>query len=289
MALQEALEQNGRSPARRGREEHHDRPATKHGERREHELARRYHQDGDQAAKDQLIDQLLPLAQGLAKRYKGPDTSVDDLLQVACIGLVKAIDRFDSDRGTAVSSFAVRTVLTELRGYLRENTWSLHVSRDRERIVQVSQLADTLTSRLGRSPTPAEIAQATGDSTEAVVETLEAASAYDSPWVEANCEAEQGDSERLASHIGGHDGPSEVVEGTASIFCQLEGLPKRERQVLALRLVDDMTQTEIAERMGVSQMHVSRLIRRALERIHAGHENGLQTVPTATHASGSKT
>ncbi|HEY2604070.1 MAG TPA: SigB/SigF/SigG family RNA polymerase sigma factor [Thermoleophilaceae bacterium] len=232
-------------------------------------LLERYHHDGDLAARDELVERFLPLARQLARRYERPDEPLDDLLQVASMGLVKAIDRFDPARGTAFSSFAVPTILGELKRYFRDVGWAVHVPRGmQERALEVNRALTELSRALGRSPTPAELADAMGLTHEEVLEAMEAATAYDSVSLEAPRSGEEGDGEEfLLDRFGASDPGYELAEYAATIAPELRALPERDRLVLHLRFVEDLTQSEIAERIGVSQMHVSRLIRRALEKV----------------------
>jgi RNA polymerase sigma-B factor len=236
----------------------------------------RYHRHGDRAAREQLVARLLPLARRMARRYRRSDEPLDDLVQVATLGLIKAIDRFDPARETAFSSYAVPTMLGELKRYFRDNGWAVHVPRGmQERVMQVDSSVRELSRRLGRSPSVAEIGGALQMSTEQVLEAMEAASAYDAVSLESYRFGDEGDGETYAESIGEEDGRYELVEYGATIAPTLQALPPRDRIVLHLRFVEDLTQAEIAERVGVSQMHVSRLIRRALERLrtvadHAG-------------------
>ena len=238
-------------------------------------LLRRYHEDSDQAARDALVERFLPLARQLARRYERQDEPVDDLLQVASMGLVKAIDRFDPSRGTAFSSFAVPTILGELKRYFRDVGWAVHVPRGmQERALEVNRAVSELSRALGRSPTPAEIAEFTELPHEDVLEAMEAATAYDSVSLEAPRLNGDGDGDADAveflDRLGGEDPGYELAEYSATLAPELRALPERDRLVLRLRFVEDLTQSEIAEQIGVSQMHVSRLIRRALEKLRTG-------------------
>jgi RNA polymerase sigma-B factor len=230
----------------------------------------RYHRDGDRRAREQLVERLLPLARRMARRYRRSDEPLDDLVQVATLGLIKAIDRFDPARATAFSSYAVPTMLGELKRYFRDNGWAVHVPRGmQERVLQVDTAVKELSRRLGRSPSVAEIGEVTGLSDEQVLEAMEAASAYDAVSLESYRFGDEDDGETYAESIGVVDERYELVEYGATIAPTLEALPPRDRIVLRLRFAEDLTQAEIAERVGVSQMHVSRLIRRALERLRA--------------------
>jgi RNA polymerase sigma-B factor len=234
----------------------------------------RYHCEGDKTAREQLVARLLPLARRMARRYRRSDEPLDDLVQVATLGLIKAIDRFDPARETAFSSYAVPTMLGELKRYFRDNGWAVHVPRGmQERVMQVDNSMKELSRKLGRSPSAAEVAQAIGASTEQVLEAMEAASAYDAVSLESYRFGDDGDGSTYAESIGVEDDRFELVEYGATIAPTLQALPARDRIVLHLRFVEDLTQAEIAERVGVSQMHVSRLIRRALDRLRAVAEH----------------
>ena len=212
----------------------------------------------------------------MARRYRRSDEPLDDLVQVATLGLIKAIDRFDPARETAFSSYAVPTMLGELKRYFRDNGWAVHVPRGmQERVMQVDNCVKDLSRKIGRSPSAQQVAEALDISAEQVLEAMEAASAYDAVSLESYRFGDEGDGETYAESIGVEDDRFELVEYGATIAPTLQALPPRDRIVLHLRFVEDLTQAEIAERVGVSQMHVSRLIRRALERLrtvaeHAG-------------------
>ena len=237
----------------------------------------RYHRHGDQAAREQLVQRLLPLARRMARRYRRSDEPLDDLVQVATLGLIKAIDRFDPARETAFSSYAVPTMLGELKRYFRDNGWAVHVPRGmQERVMQVDNASRTCRASSGaRRQRAAGRPRRSTSSMEQVLEAMEAASAYDAVSLESYRFGDEGDGETYAESIGVEDERFELVEYGATIAPTLQALPPRDRIVLHLRFVEDLTQAEIAERVGVSQMHVSRLIRRALERLrtvaeHAG-------------------
>ncbi len=228
--------------------------------------------------RDALVVNHLGLAHWAAARFAGRGESVDDLVQVAVVGLVKAVDRFDPDRGTAFSSYAVPTILGELKRYFRDSGWAVHVPRGmQERVLEVNGAVSRLGRQLGRSPTPVEIADALSMSTEDVLEALEAAVAYDAVSLEAPRSSDEQDGAHYGETLGGEDERFELIELGATIAPTLKALPERDRLVLHLRFVEDLTQSEIAARIGVSQMHVSRLIRRALTRLRTvaeAHEGG---------------
>ncbi len=227
-----------------------------------------YHRHGDMAARDELVERFLPLARQLARRYQRGNEPLDDLIQVASIGLVKAVDRFDPSRGTAFSSYAVPTILGELKRYFRDSGWAVHVPRGmQERVMNVNNAIARLSRQLGRSPTAAEVALEINDSPESVVEAMEAAVAYDSVSLDTPRTGDEEDGDTYADTMGMIDERFELVEYKSAIGPTMRALPERDRLVLKLRFEDDLTQLEIAERIGVSQMHVSRLIRRALKRL----------------------
>ena len=228
----------------------------------------RYHRHGDQAAREELVQRLLPLARRMARRYRRSDEPLDDLIQVATLGLIKAIDRFDPARETAFSSYAVPTMLGELKRYFRDNGWAVHVPRGmQERVMEVKGAMEELGSKLGRSPSPRELAEALSLQLEEVLEALEAATAYAAVSLDAPRPGDDGERETYAESMGDRDGHYELVEDAATVLPALGVLPERERLIVHLRFAEDLTQSEIAERIGVSQMHVSRLIRQAIARL----------------------
>ena len=215
------------------------------------------------------MERFLPLARQLARRYGTAGESLDDLIQVASVGLVKAIDRYELDRGTAFSSFAVPTILGEIKRHFRDTGWMLRVPRSvQERRMQVNRAIPVLTGKLGRSPSTAEIAEHIQASSEEVLEALEAAVAYEPVSLDTSPGSED-DDETWAQSVGSEDPGYELVEYGATLAPAMQALPKRERIILHMRFVEDMTQSQIAERIGISQMHVSRLIRQALEAMRA--------------------
>jgi RNA polymerase sigma-B factor len=246
--------------------------------REERDLFLRYHANGDVVAREELIRRTLPLARRLAGRYARRGEPIDDLLQVASIGLIKAIDRFDPTLGLAFSSFAVPSILGELKRHFRDHGWAARVPRPvQERVLKVNAAVEAFSRHHGRAPKPAEVALATGDSIEEVLEAMEAASAHSAVSLDAPLGGDGGDETvTYANSVGEVDTRLELVENRTVVDATLHALPEREQQILHLRFSEDLTQAEIAERIGVSQMHVSRLIRRALER--------LRTVAEATAA-----
>ena len=224
--------------------------------------------EGDQGAREALIAQFLPLARRLARRYQRTSEAFEDLVQVANLGLVKAVDRFDPDRAVAFTSFAVPTILGELKRHFRDTGWAVHVPRAlHERALQVDRLQREMEGRLGRSPEVRELAEEMGLDLEEVLTAMEASSAYEALSIDAPARTDDGENEGLLASLGHEDAGIELAEDRATVAASIRQLPLRDRQVLELRFACDMTQTEIAERIGVSQMQVSRIIRRALERL----------------------
>jgi RNA polymerase sigma-B factor len=244
-------------------------------------LFRRWRRFSDRAARDELIARYLPLARKLARRYLTSNEPYDDLVQVASLGLVKAVERFDPDRGFAFTSFAVPTIVGELKRYFRDSAWALHVDRAaQERARKVLDAQGKVSARTGRPPTVSELAQYLEMSEEDVLDGLQTAEAYDTVSLDAPM---SGDSDGVASRIetfGGGDHRLSLVDDQATIFAAAKHLPQREREILFLRFGADLTQTEIAERVGVSQMQVSRLLRRSLQRLRDLTDDRPSTVPT---------
>jgi RNA polymerase sigma-B factor len=241
--------------------------------REDRRLLERYHCDGDQAARDALVERFLPLARQLARRYQRGSEPLDDLIQVASLGLLKAIDRFEPDRPTAFSSFAVPTILGELKRHFRDRGWSVRVPRDlQELAVRVERVGEDLTRELGRAPTPGEIADHVGVTTEQVLEAREAAGAYRAISLDRPRDDDDETDGGMADSMGIEDPGFGLAEDAATVERLMGVLGEREREVLRLRFVEDLTQSEIGARVGVSQMHVSRLIRQAVERLREAAE-----------------
>ncbi len=242
-----------------------DRAASREIER---DLLIRYHERGDLAAREELVERFLPLARDLALRYTYTDEPFDDLLQVASVGLIKAIDRFDPGRGTKFTSYAAPTMLGELKRHFRDKGWSLHVPRElQERTLAVGRATERLSTELGRSPKVREVAEHIGCSVEQVLEAQEAAVSYEAASLDAPIARDDGESASLVDTLGGEDDAYELVEDREAIARTWKELPDVERSVLELRFMHDLNQREIGERIGYSQMHVSRLLRRALDRL----------------------
>jgi RNA polymerase sigma-B factor len=243
----------------------------------ERQLQRRYAMDPSPAVREELVERYMPLARRLASRYSGGAEPFDDLVQVASVGLVKAIDRFDPRRGTAFSTFAVPTILGELKRHFRDRGWSIHVPREvQERILKVERALAELPARLGRAPTVGDIADRLSVSEEQVLEAMHASQGHhavslDSPSGSA---VEEDEPAPLGDRIGSEDAGFDTVEYGAAIEPALADISGRDRMILHLRFVDDLTQSEIADRVGVSQMHVSRILRSTLERLRSAVDAG---------------
>ena len=235
--------------------------------REDRKLLERYHKEGDRAAREALVERFLPLARQLARRYQRGSEPLDDLIQVASLGLLKAIDRFEPDRPSAFSSFAVPTILGELKRHFRDRGWSVRVPRDlQEMAVRVERVAEELSHGLGRAPTPGEIAESIGATAEQVLEAREAAGAYRAVSLDRPREDDE-EGEGMTEAMGAEDPGFGLAEDAATVERLMGVLTDREREVLQLRFVEDLTQSEIGARVGVSQMHVSRLIRQAIARL----------------------
>jgi RNA polymerase sigma-B factor len=225
----------------------------------------RWHRSGDRRARDELIERFLPLARKLARRYTPSSEPYEDLVQVASLGLVKAVERFDPGRGFAFTSFAVPTIVGELKRYFRDSSWALHVDRGaQERARKITDAQQQISARTGRAPTVSEIAQYLEISEEEVLDGLQTADAYDAISLDAPMASDDDGASSRLDALGDDDERLSLVDEQATISAAARHLPRRERQILFLRFGEDLTQTEIAERIGVSQMQVSRLLRKSL-------------------------
>jgi RNA polymerase sigma-B factor len=235
----------------------------------EYALFQRVASDGNARAREALVERFLPLARSLALRYQRSGEPLDDLLQVASLGLLKAIDGFDPQRGIEFPAYAVPTILGEIKRYFRDRTWAVHVpSHLQDLTLRVDRAVARLTDELHRQPSVAEIVVAVGADEEDVLEALQAGGAYrarsfEEPGGSHDDEVTLGDLIAVAELGFAH------VEATVTFTALLGVLTTREREVLRMRFEQDMTQAEIAEAIGASQMHVSRIIRQALARIRA--------------------
>ena len=232
------------------------------------DLFRRWRRFRDRRARDELIERFLPLARKLARRYVPSSEPYDDLVQVASLGLVKAVERFDPDRGFAFTSFAVPTVVGELKRYFRDTGWALHVDRGaQERARKVIDAQHEIRGRTGHMPSINELSQYLELSDEEVLDGLQTAEAYGAISLDAPVGSDEDGTPSRLEAIGDEDERLERVHRQATIFAAAKCLPERERRILFLRFGEDLTQSEIAEQVGVSQMQVSRLLRRSLQRL----------------------
>ena len=224
------------------------------------------------AARDAMITENLGLAHQLARRFLHRGEPLDDLVQVASVALVKSVDRFDESRGVDFAAFATRTIIGELKRHFRDKGWAVRASRRvQELYLELGHATSTLVQQLGRSPTVAELAQATGSSEEAVLEAIEAGQGYRA----ASIDAAENEDDPLSARMGERDAHFDSVEDRALLAPVLDMLPPRERSILRMRFVQGLTQSEIAVTIGVSQMHVSRLLAASLEQLrqHIGQES----------------
>jgi RNA polymerase sigma-B factor len=239
-------------------------------------LLRRYHLHGDRRARDQLITMYLPLVRSLARRYSSRGEHFDDLVQVGSIGLIKAIDRFDLTRGVELTTYATPNIIGEIKRYFRDKGWSVRVPRGLQELnIRLNKVIDELVPKLQRSPTINEIAAAAGATPEEVLEALETSQAYNSVSLQAAPNGESGDDETgLIDYMGTEEAAYDTMEDRTMLAPGFAKLDARERYILHLRFFEGLTQSQIAARVGISQMHVSRLIRRALEKLRANIGEG---------------
>jgi RNA polymerase sigma-B factor len=227
-------------------------------------LLERWHVHGDRAARDEVAARMLPLARSLARRYANKGEPLDDLEQVACVGLIKAIDRFDLSRDVRFATYAVPTIAGELKRHFRDRGWMMRVPRDVQELSgRISIVRERLVGDLARSPTVAELATATATDEERVLEALAAAEAYRTLSLDQPFQDGTGPLEAL----GDDDLGFERAEARAMLADGLHELAPREREIVRLRFFEGLTQREIAEHIGISQMHVSRLIRRTVQQL----------------------
>jgi RNA polymerase sigma-B factor len=233
-------------------------------------LLRRYHEHGDLAAREQLIEQYMSLVRSLARRYAYRGEQLDDLVQIGAIGLIKAIDRFDLDRGVELTTYATPNIIGEIKRHFRDKGWSVRVPRGLQELnVQLSRLIEQLTVQLSRSPTIPELAKAAGVEEEEVLEALESGRAYSSLSLNTGGGGDGDEELDPLESIGTEEHQYQVSEDRAVLAPGFRALDDRERMILHLRFFEGLTQSQIAQQIGISQMHVSRLIRRSLEKIRA--------------------
>jgi RNA polymerase sigma-B factor len=231
-------------------------------------LLRRYHEDGDLQAREQLIEQYLSLVRSLARRYSYRGEQLEDLVQIGAIGLIKAIDRFDLERGVELTTYATPNIIGEIKRHFRDKGWSVRVPRGLQELnVQLSRLVEQLTVQLARSPTIPELAKAAGVEEEEVLEALESGRAYTSLSLSVGGGGGGDDDLDPLESLGTEEHEYEVSEDRAVLAPGFKALDERERKILQLRFFEGLTQSQIAQQVGISQMHVSRLIRRSLEKI----------------------
>ena len=219
-----------------------------------------------QRVRERLVELNLPLVRQLARRYRSRSEPMEDILQAGAVGLVKAIDRYELERGPFLP-FAIPTILGEIKRFFRDTSWSVRVPRRlRDRRLELFRTTDNLTQRLGRAPTVAELADHLKLTDEEVIEGLDACAAYSTSSLDAPALADD-DAVTLADQLGEEDEGLDLVEQREGIEPALEELPAREREILLMRFYGNMTQAQIGERIGISQMHVSRLLSRSLEHL----------------------
>ena len=229
---------------------------------------REYRRTRDRALRNHLIEEHLSLARALARRFANRNEPLDDLEQVAMLGVLKAVERFDPDHGTPFAAFAVPTVIGELRRHFRDRGWMVRVPRRVQDLhLRIGSVVSELSQQLGRSPTPREIADAAGVRDEDVLEALDAGNRYRPASLDLG--ASSSDTDTRLSHA---DAELTSVEDRATLLRLFNRLPEREQRVMYMRYFEDMTQAEIAEAIGVSQMHVSRLLTRSLDTLQSGDE-----------------
>jgi RNA polymerase sigma-B factor len=229
-----------------------------------------YAETREPALRDELVSAHLGLAEYLARRFANRGEPLDDLVQVASLGLLKALDRFDPERGVEFSTYATHTIVGELKRHFRDKGWSIRAPRRMQELyLRLGKVVASMGQELGRSPTIAELAMETKVSEEEVLEALEAGQAYRSASLDVATE----EGESLATRLGEEDPSLEDAERRATLSPLLAQLPPRERLILQLRFFDGLTQSEIANRLQISQMHVSRLLARSLSQLRAAADS----------------
>ncbi len=235
-----------------------------------HERFVEYRRTGSRRLRDALVEEHVGLAEYLARRFADRGESFDDLRQVALVGLLKAVERFEPDRGLRFSTFATPTIVGELKRHFRDRGWALRVPRRVQELhLQLVKVVGTLSQELGRSPTPDEIARRTGTRVEDVLEAMEAGGVYRLASLDAALANEERSSLDLSARLGEDETEFEGVEQREELAGLLSNLPPRERRIVYLRFFDGLTQSEIANEVGISQMHVSRLLTKSLESLRS--------------------
>lgn len=232
------------------------------------ELFRRFKEEGDMDAREKLVMSHLNLVRFIANKFKNRGEPIDDLIQVGYLGLLKAIDRFDPSRGLEFTTFATPTIMGEIKRHFRDKGWSVRVPRRLQELsAKVNQTTDTLTSQLQRSPTIAEIADYLDATVDEVLEAMESSSAYSSVSLEAPSGADDDDTPSVIDRYATEDSDLAFTDDRIIIEEALASFSPRERDVIEMRFLKGMTQIEIAEKLGISQVQVSRLLRRTLKKI----------------------
>lgn len=235
---------------------------------RTHELFRRYKEEGDMDAREKLVMSHLNLVRFLANKFKNRGEAIDDLMQVGYLGLLKAIDRFDPARGLEFTTYATPTIMGEIKRHFRDKGWSVRVPRRLQELsAKVNQATDELTTELQRSPTVEEIARYLDATVDEVLEAMESSSAYSSVPLEAPGSSDSDDAPSVLDRYASEDSELAFTDDRLVIEEALAGFSPREREVIELRFVKGMTQIEIAQKLGISQVQVSRLLRRTLKKI----------------------
>ena len=235
------------------------------GPAEERTLLERVHVHGDPAARAELVERLLPFVRRIARSYSGRGEPFDDLVQVGAIGLVNAIDRFDLKRGLRLSTFAAPNISGEIKRHFRDRAWAIRTPRDLQELhATIRATTDQFTEQHGRSPTVAELCRLTGRNEEQVLDAISAGRNFRAASLDAPVDDERGGA-TVGDRVGGDDHGFALADDRAALERGLAVLGTRERQIVLLRYVDELTQREIADRIGISQMHVSRLLRRSIE------------------------
>ena len=235
---------------------------------RTRELFRRYKEEGDEEAREQLIVSHINLVRYIAAKFKNRGEPLDDLIQVGTIGLIKAIDRFDPSRGLEFTTYATPTIMGEIKRHFRDKGWTIRVPRRLQELsAKVNSATDELTARLQRSPSIEEVAEYLGTTADEVLEAMESSSAYSSVPLEAQGGNEDDDAPSVIDRYASVDGDLEASDDRIVLEGVIGEFPEADQQAIRMRFIDGMTQVEIAKRLGISQVQVSRMLRRALRRI----------------------
>jgi RNA polymerase sigma-B factor len=251
------------------------------------DLLRRYHEGGDVRARQALIERHIGFVRRLAQRYAHRGETLDDLTQVGCVGLIKAIDRFDGQYKVTLATYAAPNVLGEIKRHFRDKGWAVRVPRDVQELnVKLGRVVDELTSKLGRSPSVEELAKATESTTEQVVEALDSSRAYNTVSLSApGTDSDEDDSGDPLERLGDEDDGYELAEERQLLAAGFKELGERERKILHMRFFLGLTQSEIADRVGISQMHVSRLIRQSIDRVRERLDSEMELPDQASPGS----